>query len=507
VSAGFEGVVYQIYPRSFRDSDGDGIGDLPGVRDGLEHLSWLGVDALWLSPIYRSPMADFGYDISDHTDVDPVFGTLEDADRLIAAAHERGLGVWLDWVPNHTSIEHPWFVAARSSRDDTHRDWYVWRDPAPDGGPPNNWRRHFADGREPAWTFDPASGQYYLHHFLAEQPDVDWEHPDLAEAQCDVLRFWARRGVDGFRADVVHLIGQDRSYPDDPEALLGDGRAGHHHHPSTRDHLRRVRRTLDETGAVMVGEITLDDPIDQLRHVGEDALHLSFVFGLIHAPWDAAHWSALIDHVDRAFAAAGASPAWVLGNHDRPRVASRLGSEARARVAATILLGLRGVPFLYAGDELGLADAEVPAERVVDPGGRDGCRAPLPWDGTARGGWSERAWLPPPPDAERRSVSAQRRDPGSILHLHRRLLTARRWDAALASGAQEVLDLGAGVVALRRRATGAAGPLVVANLTDEPLEVRPGGDWRVTIASDRTDAAGPFDGRLAATSAVLLAPA
>jgi alpha-glucosidase len=323
----FGGVIYQVYPRSFRDGDGDGIGDLAGVRAGLDHLAWLGVDAVWSSPLYRSPMADFGYDVSDHCDVDPVFGTLADLDALIADAEERGIQVWLDFVPNHTSDQHRWFEAARSSREDPHRDWYVWRDPAPDGGPPNNWVRHFAD--EPAWTFDERTGQYYLHHFLPQQPDVNWDTPALREAQLDVLRFWMARGVRGFRADVIHLIGQDRTYPDDPPGVERfDGRADFHHHASTRAHLRAIRRTLDEHGALIVGESYLEHPEALLAHVGDDAQHLSFVFHLLLAPWDAAEWARRIREVEAVFEPAGAWAAWALGNHDRPRLATRLGSEA-----------------------------------------------------------------------------------------------------------------------------------------------------------------------------------
>ena len=373
----FDGVIYQVYPRSFRDGDGDGVGDLIGLRAGLDHLAWLGVDAVWSSPLYRSPMADFGYDVADHCDVDPVFGTLDDLDKVIADATARGLEVWLDFVPNHTSDRHRWFQASRSSREDPHRDWYVWRDPAPDGGPPNNWKRHFAD--EPAWTFDPGTGQYYLHHFLPEQPDVNWDTPGLRDAQLDVLRFWMARGVRGFRADVIHLIGQDRSYPDDPpDAWHRPGRADHHHHESVRGHLAAIRSALDEQGAVMVGESYLERPEQLLTLVGEEAQHLSFVFHLLLAPWDADEWARRIRAVEEVFAPAGAWAAWALGNHDQPRLATRVGSEARARVAATVQLTLRGVPCIYQGDELGLEDAEVPEARAVDPGGRDGCRAPVP---------------------------------------------------------------------------------------------------------------------------------
>jgi alpha-glucosidase len=513
----FEGVVYQVYPRSFRDGDGDGIGDLVGMREGLAHLAWLGVDAMWSSPLYRSPMADFGYDISDHTDVDPIFGTLDDLDALIADAHARDLGIWLDYVPNHTSDQHPWFLAARSSRTDPHRDFYVWRDPAPDGGPPNNWIRHFDQG--PAWTLDEASGQYYLHHFLSAQPDVDWDHPPLREAQLDVLRFWLARGVDGFRADVVHLIGQDRTYPDDPEDVYEPfrhqhdrGRAQHHHHPSTLDHLREIRRVLDTTGAPMVGEVTLDDAAAVLAHVGDDGLHLSFTFHLIHRPWDAALWASDIARVDATFAAAGAWPAWVLGNHDQRRIATRVGSRERARVAAVVQLTLRGVPFIYQGEELGLEDAVVPAERVVDPGGRDGCRAPIPWTTEVHTGWSQGAWLPAPPDAAALSIAAQVADPSSSANLYRRLLALRRDADVLRRGDQQVLGVTdgvpAGTLGILRSGVGAP-HVTLAQMSGEDATLDAFVGWRVRLDSDGAGMreGTTFDGRLGADTAVVLSRA
>ena len=511
----FEGAIYQVYPRSFRDGDGDGVGDLAGLRAGLEHLAWLGVDAVWSSPLYRSPMADFGYDVADHRDVDPVFGTLSDLDAVIAEAGAHGLQVWLDFVPNHTSDRHPWFEAARSSREDPHRDWYVWRDPAPDGGPPNNWIRHFADA--PAWTLDAASGQYYLHHFLPQQPDVNWDHPDLREAQLDVLRFWLDRGVRGFRADVVHLIGQDRTYPDDPpEVVRGDGRADFHHHHSTRAHLRAIRRVLDPYGAVIVGEMYLDPPEVLLAHVGDEALHLPFAFQLLLAPWDAAAWVARIRAVDAAFVPAGAWPAWALANHDQRRIATRLGSEARARVAAVVQVTLRGVPTIYQGDELGLEDAVVPPDLVVDPGGRDGCRAPVPWEEDARGGWPATAWLPPPPDAAARSVAAQRRDPASTAHLYRRLLALRRATPALVRGSQRVLGaedgLPDGVLGSVRELDGAT-VVTLASMTAPDAVLAPAvvgaASWDGWVVAVDSDGAGSregraFDGTLPATTAVVL---
>jgi alpha-glucosidase len=502
---GFPGVVYQIYPRSFRDTTGDGVGDLEGVRRGLGHLAWLGVDALWLSPIFPSPMADFGYDVADYCDVDEVFGSLDDLDRLVAEAHDLGIEVWLDWVPNHTSDRHPWFVASRSSRNDPKRSWYLWRDPAPDGGPPNNWVRHFAP--EPAWTLDEATGQYYLHQFLPQQPDVNWDEPALREAMHDVLRFWMDRGIDGFRADVVHLIGKDPALPDDTDQWVGVPRAAFHHQAVTHEHLRGVRAVLDEYPGPrrMVGEINLLDPREVASYVGDDQLHLAFHFGLLYAPWEAARVRETVRDVDAAFADAGATPTWALGNHDTPRVRTRVGDEAGARAAALLLLTLRGTPFLYAGDELGLADAEVAPDRRVDPGDRDGCRAPVPWASEPGHGWAGEPWLPWPPDPQGVNLESLKADDTSILHLHRRLLAARRASPALSLGTQELLDLHEQVVAYRR-VHGDDERLVVVNLGSEPVEVAPERPWTVQLASDARDEGGRFTGRLGARQALLLSP-
>ena len=450
-----EGVVYQIYPRSFSDSTGDGVGDLPGVTARLDHLGALGVDAVWLSPFFRSPMADFGYDISDHCDVDPIFGDLADADDMVRRAHAEGLKVVVDFVPNHVSDQHPWFAAARSDRSDPHRDWFMWRDPAPDGGPPNNWTAAFS--ADPSWTFDEASGQYYLHLFLPEQPDLDWNHPDVVHAMHDVLRFWMDRGVDGFRADVVHCIGKDPRLPDMPDELVGLPAMLQDFGPGTHDQLRAMRRLLDARGAMMVGETyVLDTAVMASYLEGGDQLHLAFNFPALHCPWDARRWTDEIRAAYDLMDPIGAWPTWVLSNHDVVRHRSRYGTEARARAAAVLLLTLRGTPFLYMGEELGLEDAVVPPDRVVDPGGRDGCRAPIPWTVSADHGWGGPTWLPFPPDAARRSVEAQRGDPTSMLEHYRRLLHLRRSTPALHRGEIEVLDAPEGV--LRYRRTAASGP-------------------------------------------------
>jgi alpha-glucosidase len=447
-----EAVVYQIYPRSFADADGDGIGDLEGIIEHLDHLADLGVDALWLSPFYPSPLADFGYDVTDHCDVDPAYGTLDTFDRLVAGAHRRGLKVVVDYVPNHTSDRHPWFRAARSDRRDPKRNWYVWRDPRPDGGPPNNWRRAFSD--EPAWTFDESSGQYYLHLFLPEQPDLDWNVPEVREAMTDVLRFWMDRGVDGFRADVVHCIGKDPALADAPADLAGLPACIFDHGPGTHECLRRLRQVVDEHRPgthLLLGETAVFDRAQQLSYLGDgDELHLAFNFLVLHAPWDATAWRRELEAAIEGHQRVGAWPTWVLSNHDLPRHRTRYGSEARARAAAVALLTLRGTPFMYQGEELGLQDAVVTSERVLDPGGRDGCRAPIPWIDDPSAGWGPRPWLPLPPEAPAHSVEAELGEPDSMLSHYRRLLRLRRQLPVLRVGEIELLDAPDQVVRWRR---------------------------------------------------------
>jgi alpha-glucosidase len=487
------GVVYQAYPRSFLDTDGDGVGDLEGVRRRLGHLRWLGVDAVWLSPIYPSPMADFGYDVADYCDIDPVFGTLADFDRLVAEAHDHGIRIILDWVANHTSDRHPWFVESRAARTSPKRDWYVWRDR------PNNWTQAFRP--DPAWTYDEATGQHYLHLFLPEQPDLNWANPEVEAAMHDVLRFWLDRGVDGFRADVIHLIGKDPDLRDDPPHLVGTSRVGRHDEPSTHELLARISTVLDgyDGDRMVVGEVNLTQHERLVSYYGAgDELQLVFNFVPMATGWQAGAWRELVATIEAVYGAAGAWPTWVLSNHDIMRHRSRLGTERRARAAAVLLLTLRGTPFLYAGEELGLEDAAVPEERRVDPGGRDGCRAPIPWDDTPGHGWaSDRPWLPWPPEAAERSVARQRSDEGSMLHLYRRLLAARRASPALHAGSLELLDAPDGVLAYRR-VSGSDERTVLVNFTAEARSVDCAGTVEVT--SD----GGSFDGVLAPEQAVVL---
>ena len=444
------GIVYQIYPRSFQDSNGDGVGDLEGIRSRLDYLQWLGVDAIWISPFYPSPMADFGYDISDYRGVDPIFGTLEDFDRLVADAHERGLKVILDFVPNHSSSEHPWFRESRSSRHNPRRDWYIWRDPAPDGGPPNNWLANFGGS---AWTFDDATGQYYYHAFLPEQPDLNWRNPDVREAMCDALRFWLDRGVDGFRVDVIWHLMKDEQFRDNPPnpgwhpGLPNIDRLLQHYscdRPEIHDVVAQLRGVLDDyPERVLIGEIYL--PLERLvAYYGEqlEGAHLPFNFQLIFAAWNAREIARIVQDYEEALPEGG-WPNWVLSNHDQKRIASRVGV-AEARVAAMLLLTLRGTPTLYYGSELGLEDVPVPPERVQDPWeknepglgfGRDPARTPMPWDDSEGAGFTTGLpWLPLNPDWRERNVAKMRSDPRSILALYRRLIDLRRSEATLNRG-------------------------------------------------------------------------
>ena len=405
-----DAVVYQIYPRSFQDSDGDGIGDLRGIEQRLDHLAYLGVDAFWLSPIYPSPLADFGYDVSDYTAVDPVFGTLDDFDSLVAAAHERGLRVLLDLVPSHTSIEHPWFRE--------HPDRYIW---SPVDGPPNNWAAAFGG---PAWSQDPGGRGWYLHTFYPEQPDLNWRNPEVARAMQDVVRFWLARGVDGFRVDAVNGIVKDADLRDDPPAsgafplpLMGDAAELDHVYSGNRPEVTEALAALREAAgdALLVGEVYLATS-EYPRYL--EHLDLVFAFELLHSPWDRQRLRKAIEP-----ALALGRVAWVLSNHDFPRLATRVG-EDHLREAAELLLSLPGTAFIYQGDEIGLADGPG-ADPPFDRAGRDRHRHPMQWDATPNGGFTTGTpWLPPV-DPERRNVEAQRGDPASLLEHYRDLISRR----------------------------------------------------------------------------------
>jgi oligo-1,6-glucosidase/alpha-glucosidase len=477
------GVVYQIYPRSFQDSDGDGIGDLAGIEARLDHVAALGVDAIWLSPIFPSPMADFGYDVADYCGIEPMFGDLAGFDRLLAAVHARGLKLLLDFVPNHSSDLHPWFVASRSSRDDPRRDWYIWRDAAADGGPPNNWISDFGGS---AWEWDAATGQYYLHAFLKEQPDLNWRNPGLRAAMMDAMRFWFDRGVDGFRIDVLWHIVKAEGFPDNPsnpdwtpDRTERDRVIQLHSTDQPEAHAisAEMRVLADGYGErVLIGEIFL--PNDRhARWYGtpeHPQVHLPFNFQLIENGWNAGMLRSMIAAYEASLPPHG-WPNWVIGSHDAPRIAARIG-EAQARVAAILLLTLRGTPTLYQGDEIGIGRVDIPPDRVRDPQdlrqpglgiGRDRSRTPMAWDAGPHAGFSTaEPWLPLHPDWPTRNVAVQNGDPGSMLSLYRRLLALRRAEPALAVGSFALLDAPAGVLAYRRQYDGRDLSIFL-NLTDQ----------------------------------------
>jgi alpha-glucosidase len=421
-----DAVIYQIYPRSFQDSDGDGVGDLPGIESRLDHIAWLGADALWLSPIYPSPMYDMGYDVADYKGVDRLFGTLGDFDSLVAAARERGLRVLQDVVPCHTSIEHPWFRQ--------HPDWYIWRDE------PNNWLSAFGGS---AWS--ELDGRYYLHSFYPEQPDLDWRNPEVIDAMQDALRFWVERGAAGYRVDAIDRLLKDPELRDDPPATEEFGlplseaekklSLSHSRNaPDTPEALARMREAVGDR--LLVGEVYL--PSARWQPYLE-SLDTAFAFELLHSEWDAAKLRAAIEATTRRPGAA-----WVLSNHDFGRLVTRFGPE-NARSAALLLLTLPGPAFLYQGDEIGLADGPR-GERTYDRAGRDRFRHPMQWDGSPTGGFTTgEPWLPAV-DPERTNVDAQRDDPDSMLSLVRDLLATRR----LLGDGIELLDAARGVLAYRR---------------------------------------------------------
>jgi len=449
------GVIYQIYPRSFQDTNGDGVGDLPGILHRLPYLVELGVDAIWISPIFTSPMADFGYDIANYTDIDPLFGTLADFDALLEAAHQHGIKVILDLVPNHTSDQHAWFVDSRSSRTSEKRDWYIWHDPSSGGGPPNNWLSQFGGS---AWTYDETTGQYFYHAFLPQQPDLNWRNPRVRAAIYDVMRFWLRRGVDGFRVDVIwHLIKDDAFRDNPPNSAFRPDEPPHHalvplyttDRPEVHAIISEMRRVIDEfADRLLIGEIYL--PLERLiQYYGRDltGLHLPFNFSLLSAAWGPQSIAKLVEEYEAALPPGG-WPNWVLGNHDRPRIASRVGA-AQARIAAMLLLTLRGTPTVYYGDELGMQDVTIPRElirdvvekNIPDRGlGRDGCRTPMQWNASRFSGFSEHEpWLPIAQSAHHENVENQRRDGTSFLSLHRQLIALRRSEPALQIGSYRMI--------------------------------------------------------------------
>jgi alpha-glucosidase len=508
-----EGIIYQIYPRSFQDSNGDGIGDLQGVLIRLDYLKELGITAVWLSPIYPSPMADFGYDISDYQAVHPLFGSMTDFDALVSAVHSKGMKLILDLVPNHTSDQHPWFIESRSSRDNPKRDWYIWQDSLADGAVPNNWLSVFGG---PAWEWDETTGQYYYHAFLKEQPDLNWRNPEVQEAMLNIMRFWLDKGVDGFRVDVMWHMIKDKNLRDNPV------NPNYQPHMPTYDQLlpvystdqpevhelvlqmRHVMDAYDER--LLIGEIYL--PIHQLvTYYGIDGkgAHLPFNFQLLLLPWDARQIAAAIDQYEGVLPVGG-WPNWVLGNHDQPRIGSRVGKE-QARIAALLLLTLRGTPTIYYGEEIGMRDVPIPFEEVQDPQGlnmpdknlsRDPARTPMQWNKNPNAGFTEgKPWLRLPRDFRRENVWRQQEDPYSILTFYKRLIMLRQQEPALKVGDYIPVYSDTQLIAYIRQLEGHSRFLILLNLSHRPgyfkakdsslrgvVEIATAPEWEGTSVAD-----------------------
>ena len=465
-------VFYQIYPRSFQDSTGDGIGDLSGIINRLDYLVDLGIDAIWISPIFPSPMADFGYDVADYCDIHPMFGDLETFDRLLDEAHQRNLKIILDFVPNHSSNQHPWFLESRSSRDNAKRDWYIWRDAKPDGTPPNNWTSMFGG---PAWTWDEQTQQYYLHSFLPEQPDLNWRNPEVVEAMHNALRFWLQRGVDGFRVDAILCLIKHDSFADNPPVEPGSywERWGHRfeprftiNQPEMFEHVRLMRRIFDEFDErVHIGETSTTDVSGLIPYYGDnlDGYDIPFNFKLLHADWNATEMRSIIEaYYD--ILPTGGWPNFVFGNHDIHRFATRYSYENH-RSVAMLLLTLWGIPTLYYGDELGMENVVIPIEQRIDPWGinmpegdfgRDPERTPMQWDSSPHAGFTTgQPWLPVADNYQTRNVAAQLADKQSTLNFYKTLIQMRRSHPALHNGAFTFVDnLGDDLLAYMREADG-----------------------------------------------------
>jgi alpha-glucosidase len=482
------GVLYQIYPRSFQDSNGDGIGDLKGIIQRLDYLRWLGVNAIWVSPVYPSPMADFGYDISDYRGIHPIFGSMEDFDELLQQVHQKGMKLVLDLVPNHTSDQHPWFLESRSSRSNPKRDWYIWKDSLEDGSPPNNWLSVFGGS---GWEWDEATGQYYYHAFLKEQPDLNWRNPDVQKAMFDIMRFWLDKGVDGFRVDVMWHMIKDGQFRDNP---VNPGYQEHQatyekvlpvystDQPEVHDIVQQMRALLDSyTDRMMIGEIYL--PIHKLiTYYGpqNNGAHLPFNFMLLTMPWEPLQIAAAIAEYEGALPQ-GAWPNWVLGNHDQPRITSRVGIQ-QAKTAAMLLLTLRGTPTIYYGEEIGMTDVPIPPAEVQDPQGlnmpgknlsRDPARTPMQWNGDANAGFSTaRPWLRLGTAYKRVNVAKQENDPYSHLALYRRLIQLRQSELSLTSGHYLPVYSDHQAMAFIREAPSATSFLVVLNLSHRPCYLK-----------------------------------
>lgn len=501
-----DGIIYQIYPRSFADHNNDGLGDLPGITSRLDYLADLGIDAIWFSPFYPTPDKDFGYDISDYVDVDSRFGTLADFDHLVKEAHRRGIRIVLDLVLNHTSDQHPWFLESRSSRDNPKRDWYIWSPTIP-----NNWQASFG-GK--AWAYDSVTGEYYLHSFTKEQPDINWRNPEVRKAVLDSVRFWLERGTDGFRLDVFNAYFKHPDLPDNPPKFGLRGFDRQHHlydidQPEMMPLLNELRALLDSyPERYSVGETYLATPQKTVSYCGPDKLHAAFSFDFTSTdlvyPWNPKWLLERVVRRDEVFNAAGIWPTTVMSNHDLPRAASRYSkneTDTQARLAMALLLTVRGTPFMYYGEEIGMRDISLRRDEILDPPGkkywpiykgRDGCRSPMQWDDSANAGFSSvKPWLPVHPDYTKRNVDTQRADPSSLFNLTRQLITLRRAHPALIRGDFSPIQTPAGVLAFSR-GSGSDSILVALNFSKRLVRISPPGeDWQVLFQD--SPSAYPFE--------------
>lgn len=510
-----EAIIYQVYPRSYLDTNGDGVGDLPGITAKLDYIAGLGVDIVWLSPFFKSPQKDFGYDIADYCDVDPMFGSLADFDALVAKAHSLGLKIMIDQVMSHTADNHPWFVESRSSRDNPKSDWYVWADPLADGNPPNNWLSVFGGS---AWQWDTRRKQYYMHNFLVSQPQLNFHNPDVQQAHLDAQRFWLERGVDGVRMDACVFHFHDRQLRSNPPALVRDtstvtdvnpyGMQAHIYdktQPENIAFLQRVRAQLNEFGAVSIGEVSSDDALAQMAEYteGGDKLHMAYSFNLLTPEFSAAHIRKQVEEFNTRVKDGWAS--WSVGNHDAIRVATRWArgdsvakpSTALSKLVLAIQLSLKGTPCLYQGDELALPEADVPFELLQDPygitfwpefKGRDGCRTPMPWTAhDANGGFTTgKPWLPVPAEHLALAEDLQDKDPQSMLNFQRTMIHWRRTMPQLTRGEIAFYDVPEQALALRRDLDGYPSVLAVFNTTDQPLSF----EWPQAAGASRLEGHG-----------------
>ena len=497
-----DALFYQIYIRSFADGNGDGLGDFPGILSKLDYLEWLGIDAIWVTPFYPSPMADHGYDVSDYTAVDPVFGTLRDVDALLEQAHARGIKVIFDIVPNHTSDQHPWFQNAIRAGSDPDREKYIFRPPAADGGPPNNWRSVFGG---PAWTFHEPTGEYFLHLFAPEQPDLNWRNPEVYEYFDGIIRFWLDRGADGFRIDVAHALYKDaelRSQPEEIRRVPGtqyQALEGTYawDQPEVHDVYRRWREMGDSYPGdrVFVGEVFILDPATVAKYTRPDELHLAFNFFLVAQPWDPSKIKHAINLSMEEMRQVENKPTWVLSNHDVVRHVTRFGGgdlgRRRARAALLMMMALPGAKFIYQGEELGLEQVEIPDALKQDPvffrtngkkPGRDGCRVPLPWDEAAPafGFTSGAPWLPMPQEWGPLSVAAQKNDLKSMLNFYKEALLASKANSESVRGGFEWLEGPEQCVIFKR--SGSHSLICVCNLGSQAITLPLGGE--IIIASE-----------------------